>query len=389
MLIKKRFFFPSKRKLLLVFGLLVFSLLSFMPYKTDDPFNRKKQFCILNEGIQLAYVEVGKPEGRPLILLHGYTDTGRSFLRVAEQLLQRDANLRIIMPDLRGHGASSMPPGSECRNAPEKCFQIPDFAADILGLMAHLRIDRAHIAGHSMGSMIAQHIGVTHPEKVKSITLIATVVVGNASPVLHEFIFGELIEKQFRLAAEALGISWPGDAYHITPEALGDSVAGFLVDNWVTESVADSTLLKAISSETIRTNVGTWIGSARGIRDFDYRNKLQNLRVPTLILSAVQDPVPSRVPDDEYLFPALDIASQNGNPLIYHKMYGRVGDTDGQAPDLGHNFLWAVPESVAADILSFMNTNIPQQNHTYLNREGRVVMESSTHNILKWPRMRD
>lgn len=360
-----------------------------MPYKTDDPFTRKKQFCILNQGLQLAYVEVGNPKGRPLILLHGYTDTGRSFLRVAEQLLQRDQNLRIIMPDLRGHGTSSMPQSSACRTTPEKCFQIPDFAGDIIELMAHLRIGKAHIAGHSMGSMIAQHIAVSHPEKVEGITLIATVVVGSASPVLHEFIFGELIEKRFRLAAEALGISWPGDTYHITPEALGDSVARFLVDNWVTESVADPALLKAISSETVRTNVGTWIGSARGIRDFDSRNDMQNLRVPTLILSAVQDPVPSRVPDDEYLFPALDIACQNGNLLIYHKMYGRDGDTDSQTSDLGHNFLWAVPESVAADILSFMNANTPQHNHTYLNEKGMVVMEPSTRNILKWPRIRD
>ncbi len=388
MLSKKKSFLLSKRRLLLVFGLLVLGLLSFAPPKIHDPFSAQKKFCTLDNGMRLAYVEFGNPKGRPVILLHGYTDTGRSFERVAEHLLDRDRKLRIIIPDLRGHGASSMPTDSICSISPKDCFQITDFGGDVVRLMAHLRVDKAHIAGHSMGSMVAQHLAIFHPEKVEGITLIATVAVGGSSPVLQEFILGELIDKKFRLAAESFGLAWPRDAYRIAPEALGEHVADYLISNWVTESVADSSLLKAIGKETVRVNLGTWVGTALGIQEFDYRKELEKLQVPTLILSAVQDPVPHQVPDETDLFPALDAACRSKNTVICHKLYGRDGNAHSERLDLGHNFLWAVPEYVAADILSFMNSNAPQQNHTYLNEDGAVVTESSTRNILKWPRVR-
>ncbi|TIP04243.1 MAG: alpha/beta hydrolase, partial [Mesorhizobium sp.] len=77
-------------------------------------------------GLDLAYVEIPGAEP-PLVLVHGFTDTSRSFSLLAPHLSGR----RLIMPDLRGHGGSQM--GEGC--------SVVDFAEDIAGLIRRLRLD--------------------------------------------------------------------------------------------------------------------------------------------------------------------------------------------------------------------------------------------------------
>lgn len=65
----------------------------------------RKQSVYLPNGIDLAYVELGDPQGEPLLLLHGFTDTSRSWTELAPHL----ERYRVLIPDLRGHGASDKP----------------------------------------------------------------------------------------------------------------------------------------------------------------------------------------------------------------------------------------------------------------------------------------
>ncbi len=69
-------------------------------------FNRHKRFIELRTGICMKYIDTGKLSGPQLLLLHGYTDTSRSFQLLIEDLKRVNKNLRILAPDLRGHGES-------------------------------------------------------------------------------------------------------------------------------------------------------------------------------------------------------------------------------------------------------------------------------------------
>ena len=95
-----------------------------------------RKTAALPTGIDMQYVEAGNHEGNEIIiLLHGYTDSSRSFYPTVEALLALDRDLHIYIPDLRGHGGSSMPDGAACAAAPRACFRMADFARDLLAFM--------------------------------------------------------------------------------------------------------------------------------------------------------------------------------------------------------------------------------------------------------------
>ena len=72
---------------------------------------------------------------------------------------------RIITLDNRGAGRSGMPPGP---------YRMEQFATDVLGLLDHLRVDRALVVGASMGGMIAQALALTAPARLAALVLVCT-----------------------------------------------------------------------------------------------------------------------------------------------------------------------------------------------------------------------
>jgi hypothetical protein len=104
---------------------------------------RKQRF--LEKGHDLAWLELGDRDAPPLLLIHGFTDSSRSWSLVAPHL----SRFRLILPDLRGHGASG---------APEHGYGPTVMAADLLGLVDHLGLASAHLAGHSMGDPVRNFV---------------------------------------------------------------------------------------------------------------------------------------------------------------------------------------------------------------------------------------
>lgn len=112
-------------------------------------------------GTELYYVRAGA--GEPMLLIQGMSAThmtwGRPFLSPLEE------SFDCIVFDNRGMGLSGRA---------ELPFAIADLAADTIGLLDALEIERPHVVGISMGGMVAQELALAHPERVRTLTLGAT-----------------------------------------------------------------------------------------------------------------------------------------------------------------------------------------------------------------------
>jgi N-formylmaleamate deformylase len=109
-------------------------------------------------GVRLHYYRTGHGDKRPLVLVHGFSDSGLCWSRTARDL---EAEYDVVMPDMRGHGLSArMRPGDDV-----------DMAADLAGLIRGLGLKRPIVGGHSMGAAVTYEIGVRFPELVSALIL--------------------------------------------------------------------------------------------------------------------------------------------------------------------------------------------------------------------------
>jgi len=355
-------------KTLVTLAALIFSSLAFGQTTFAD-FNTQKRTIELTTGICMKYIDAGNPYGTPIVLLHGYTDTSRSFELLIQDLLRTNKNIRIIAPDLRGHGETSMPMDEECKYTPERCFTPKLFASDVLALMDELCIDKAHIVGHSMGSVIAQELALKHEGRVASMVLAGTFVNGKDCETIHSFFIHDLIEEDWRCRLEQeCDFIWPADAYSILPMNMGESVKSFIKEKWVSEPSAATEYLEAIYRETIATPLGTWIGAIRALGGIDYTAALKDLRVPTLILWSTQDAV-TTYKDQVHVKTAFEGAAQENGTKVIYKTYGKLPlpEPGGPANELGHNFHWGASREVAADVDAFITRGVPLNNTPYAN----------------------
>jgi pimeloyl-ACP methyl ester carboxylesterase len=106
-------------------------------------------------GVGIA-VEVNG-EGKPVVLLHGFPDSGRLWRKQVPALAE--AGFQVIVPDLRGFGASDKPEGIEQ-------YTIPALVGDVFGVLDHLGVERAHLVGHDWGAALVWVAGALMPERV-------------------------------------------------------------------------------------------------------------------------------------------------------------------------------------------------------------------------------
>lgn len=325
------------------------------PAFAQDRGSLAKQRIDLPTGIVMAYAEAGASDGEPVIFLHGYTDTSRSFWPTVGHIASLRPDLRLIAPDLRGHGDTSLPDPEGCRAHPEQCFRMSDFAADVVAFMDLKGIERAHVVGHSMGSLVAQELALEHAERVGRLVLLATAARTRDHPVIGEFLFAGLVEGAWREALLAKGHAFPDDVYELTPVEADPDVKRWLAENWVVEVSADPEFLASVLDETARIPLGTWLGVVRVMNDLDNTRRLRALSVPTLVIWPTQD-VTFVAADQLELRTALDAAVQACRTRYFFKEYGRrpLPASGLQEDDLGHNLQWGAPEAVARDLAAYL-----------------------------------
>lgn len=258
----------------------------------------------LRTGVTLRCTE--RPgDGEPLLLLHGYSDSGRSFERMLRAL---PFDLRVLAPDQRGHGDSERP---------EAGYRMSDLAADAAALLDAAGVGAATVLGHSMGSFVAQHLALDHPERVARLVLVG------GTPHAE----GDAVRELLR---EVAGFTDPVPDEFVRAFQTS-SIHGALPDGMFEDVVAESRKLPA----------RVWRALAEGIGAFDVRERLREIACPTLVLWGEHDQTFG--PDEQERL-------VSGIPGAAFLAYA----------DAGHSPHWEHPERVARDLAAFLARTEPR-----------------------------
>jgi len=262
----------------------------------------KKEVRLAN-GVRLSYVELGDPRGEPLLLLHGYTDSSRSWSLMAPYL----SGYRLLIPDQRGHGGS---------DAPACCYGPTQYADDARLFLDALGIQRAAVAGHSMGSMVAITLGAEHPERVSKIVLIGSTAL---IPVKRgDWLYDNVAALKAPLDPSSQFMRDWHPANQPTP--------------------VDPAFADAVNAELLQIPLHVWRGVMRELAHVPVGRHAADVKAPVLILSGGKDP----------LFPAEH----------HRSLLAAFPDADAHVfAELGHNPNWEKPELVAERVAKFLGAS--------------------------------
>jgi pimeloyl-ACP methyl ester carboxylesterase len=273
-----------------------------------DRFDGAKRTVALPDGIELAYVEMGDPHGRPLVLIHGYTDNARDWVPLIPYLSQKD---RLIVVDIRGHGRSSKP---EC------CYMRLDFAYDVKLLLDALKVERADVVGHSLGSIIAQTFAEYWPERTRKVVLISST--GGARPG------APAAKPQFDFASEIRLLKEP-----IDPDSP------FMIAWWSSPTAVNEEFIRRQRQDSARIPLKVWLAVLdQGLVATDLQATLPRLKAPCLLIWGEADPI---------------YGNEARATLREALPYAEVRIYKG----LGHNPFWEDPKGVASVINEFLERN--------------------------------
>lgn len=205
-------------------------------------------------GIDINYEIHGK-EGAPwLVLSHSLACTLRMWDLQIEAFKSR---YRMLVHDMRGHGASSAPAGP---------YTLDMLADDVLALMQHAGMERATFIGLSIGGMIGQTLALKQPGSFDRMVVCDTGHAQNADAI-----------KQWEeriLVAESKGMA-----------ALVDST----MERWFTEPFRGSPPARKIATLIAATPVAGYVGCGRAIMKLGTTARLKDIRLPLLAMTGEQD----------------------------------------------------------------------------------------------------
>jgi pimeloyl-ACP methyl ester carboxylesterase len=118
------------------------------------------------EGVRVHYQEAGAIAAPPVLLIHGFTAS--NFVWSEVLLPIAESGFRVIAPDLVGFGFSAKPKEGE--------YTIEAQARLIIGLLDHLRIERAILVGSSYGGAVAATCALDYPDRVERLVLVDAVI---------------------------------------------------------------------------------------------------------------------------------------------------------------------------------------------------------------------
>ena len=250
--------------------------------------------------VKLSYVEQGDPSGVPVLLLHGITDSWRSFEPVLPHL---PTPIRAFALSQRGHGDADRPAAG---------YHPRDFAADVAAFMDTLELGPAIIVGHSMGSFIAQRFAIDYPERTLGLVLMGSFTTCRGNPGLVE-----LWDSAVLTLTDPID---PGFVLEFQQSTLARPVP--------------PTFLETVVRESLKVPARVWRAALEGLLETEFSAELGTIKAPTLIVWGDEDALFARS-EQEALAAAIA-----GSQLV---MYAGAG----------HALHWEEPEPFAADLVAF------------------------------------
>jgi pimeloyl-ACP methyl ester carboxylesterase len=287
------------------------------PHKIDlDEFDRAHRIALLPNGMRIAYVDSGNRHGRPVVLIHGYTDNARDWVPLIPYL---DPRFRLIVIDDRGHGRSGKP---EC------CYARIDFAYDVRLLLDRLGIDKADIVGHSMGGIIAQTFAEFWPERTRRVVLISSPGGSTAKCDAAAGIAGAA-GPQMDYRAEIARLKEP-----IDPESP------FMIEWWSSPTPVDADFLRRQRRDAAAIPLKVWLAVLdQALGGADLQSTLPRLTAPVLLIWGGKD----------------QIIGPRGRCALHQ---GLSSAEERTFPDYGHNPHWEDPAALAAVINPFLSAEL-------------------------------
>lgn len=265
-----------------------------------------EKFVRLSTGVHMEYVEQGREDDLPVILLHGVTDSWRSFERLLPLL---PPSVHAFAISQRGHGNSSRP---------DEGYRLSDLSRDLRAFMDAVGLPSAVVVGHSMGAMVAQRFVVDHLDRVSGLVLMSAASTLSRNPDLTAF-------------------------YQSTIAPLTDPIDATFVREWQQSNLArpmPSDHLDAIVRDTLKVPARVWHATFEGLLSTpDFSAALATAAVPTLLLWGDQDTYVDRASQERLR------AVIRGARLV---VYGGAG----------HAFHWEDPARCAEDIGTFLRSAI-------------------------------
>lgn len=206
-------------------------------------------------GIQLYHEISGREDGPTLLLSNSLASNLRMW---DPQMPAVESRFRVVRYDSRGHGRSDAPTGA---------YTIEMLAADAIGLLDHLRIERTHYCGLSKGGMVGQRLATLHPDRVDRVVLCDTAAY-MGPPALWE----GRIET-----AEAKGMAGVVDA---------------TIDRWFTKPfhTTGAAAVAEVREMILTTPVQGFVGCCRAIQAMDQRETIATIAAPVLVIVGADDP---------------------------------------------------------------------------------------------------
>lgn len=239
-------------------------------------------FSVRSDGVTLSGEQVG--EGPPIVLLHGLTAT-RRYVVMGSRALER-AGHRMVAYDARGHGRSA--PAAD-----RKAYDYERLAGDLAAVMDALEIERAVLAGASMGAHTAVRFALRHPKRVVALGLI-TPSFDPELPGAAAFAGWDALARGLREG----GVEGFVEAYdlHSVPDAWRETV--------------EKVLRQRLAAHEHPAAVADALEAVPRSRPFERMDDLAAIDVPTVVVASRDEADPSHPLDvGERYAAAIPIAS--------------------------------------------------------------------------------